>query len=218
MKETGILMRGPLVIETLEGRKTQTRRIVDIKKFGGPSEDHDSRGEFRFENGLWQSSAGKYNVWSDPLPCPYGRPGDRLWVREEHYRFGNWEKLSGVKTKLGRSKWRFVCEREQVRFNPPSAFRKGRHAKDPTTSAWHKRLARFMPKKLCRLTLEILMVRVERLQDISRGDAMAEGCPFRNMAGGDDPRQWYAELWESINGPGSWKLNSWVWAITFKKL
>jgi len=56
------------------------------------------------------------------------------------------------------------------------------------------------------------------LQEISRGDAMDEGCPFPNMATGDDPRHWYAQIWESINGAGSWDANPWVWVLTFRRL
>lgn len=73
-----------------------------------------------------------------------------------------------------------------------------------------------MPRWASRITLEITGVRLERLQDISRGDAMAEGCPHQNMAHGDDPRKWYADLWNDINGPGSWDKNPWVWVIEFK--
>ncbi len=58
---------------------------------------------------------------------------------------------------------------------------------------------------------------MRRLQDISRGDAMAEGCPFPNMANVTSPRDWYAALWEQINGPGSWDANPWVWCIAFKR-
>lgn len=69
-----------------------------------------------------------------------------------------------------------------------------------------------------RITLEITGVRVEQLQDISRGDCMAEGCPFPNIAKETDPKQWYCDLWESLNGAGSWNLNPWVWVIEFKKV
>jgi hypothetical protein len=75
-----------------------------------------------------------------------------------------------------------------------------------------------MPRWASRILLEIVSVRVERLQEISRGDAMAEGCPFPNMADGDDPRQWYAGLWEQINGHGSWDANPWVWVVEFKRV
>jgi hypothetical protein len=78
-----------------------------------------------------------------------------------------------------------------------------------------KRPSLYMPHWASRITLEITAVRVERLQDISRGDAMAEGCPFPNMADGPDPRQWYADIWRQINGPDSWDENPWVWVVAF---
>ena len=79
--------------------------------------------------------------------------------------------------------------------------------------AWRSSI--HMPRWASRLTLLVTDVRVQRLQEISRGDAMSEGCTFPNMAKGDDPRQWYAELWEQINGRGSWDANPWVVALTF---
>ena len=75
-----------------------------------------------------------------------------------------------------------------------------------------------MPRHASRITLEITKIRVERLQDISRGDCMAEGCPFPNIAKETDPKQWYSDLWESLNGKGSWALNPWVWVICFKRM
>ena len=59
-------------------------------------------------------------------------------------------------------------------------------------------------------------VRIERLQWISRGQAMAEGCPFSNMANGPDPRDWFRELWERVNGVGAWETNPLVWVVEFK--
>lgn len=71
-----------------------------------------------------------------------------------------------------------------------------------------------MPRSLSRITLEVTGVRVERLQDISEADAIAEGTPFPfgGWVGG------YQKLWESINGPGSWDLNPWVWVVEFKRV
>jgi hypothetical protein len=66
--------------------------------------------------------------------------------------------------------------------------------------------------------IEIVSVRAERLQGISRGDAMGEGCPFPNMAKGDDPRQWFGNLWQQIYGADSWDANPWVYAIEFKRV
>lgn len=68
------------------------------------------------------------------------------------------------------------------------------------------------------MTLIVTDVRVERLKGISRGDAMDEGCPFPNLADGPDPRDWYRDLWDSLNGdkPGcAWEANPWVTALTF---
>jgi hypothetical protein len=68
------------------------------------------------------------------------------------------------------------------------------------------------------LTLIVTDVRVQRLQDISRGDAMDEGCPFANMADGPDPRLWYADVWNAAHGTGAWDRNDWVVARTFEVL
>lgn len=75
-----------------------------------------------------------------------------------------------------------------------------------------------MHRLASRMIIEITDVRVERLQDISRGDCMSEGCPFQNIAKETDPVQWYKELWESIYGAGSWDKNEWVWVIEFKRI
>jgi hypothetical protein len=75
-----------------------------------------------------------------------------------------------------------------------------------------------MPRWASRITLKITGVRVERLNEISRGDAMAEGCPHSNLAYGQNPCDWFHELWESINGPESWAANPWVWVVEFQKV
>jgi hypothetical protein len=75
----------------------------------------------------------------------------------------------------------------------------------------------FMPRWASRITLEVTGVRVEQLNSISRGDAMQEGCPFPNMADGPDPIKWYADLWDRINGSGSWLTNPLVWVVEFRR-
>jgi hypothetical protein len=86
-----------------------------------------------------------------------------------------------------------------------------------------------MPRRACRITLEVTGVRVERLQDISEADAMAEGIEktkhgFWSKYGQSDvdgtysPRASYRALWESINGPGSWDANPFVWCVEFKRV
>ena len=200
MKERPILFNAQMVRALLDGSKTQTRRIMkpappsDVRDF---STFHNPKGDglahFGFDPDLRELQS-----WF--AVCPYGQPGDRLWVRE------TWQAACGDKRAarivesprpdLGWIEYAATCE------DPPPRWR-------PSI---------FMFRWASRITLEIVSVRVERLQDISRGDAMGEGCPFPNMAQGDDPRQWYADLWEQINGLGSWALNPWVWVVEFKRI
>ncbi len=128
------------------------------------------------------------------LRGPYGQPGDRLWGRE-----------SFLENKVGEIIYRADFE-------------------DPRALRW--RPSMFMPRWASRITLEVAGVRVERLQDISRSDAIAEGAPpshpsidrvSREFGYEDFPRSWYTQLWESINGPGSWDANPWVRAVEFNR-
>lgn len=149
-----------------------------------------------------KSLLGHYATWAkgwnidDPIGlkafvdgCPYGGPGYRLWVKET---------FMGTKDCLS---YRATDPRQVIEFG----FDK-----------WKPSI--FMPRWASRITIEIVSVRVERVQEISRGDAMEEGCPFPNMAKGPDPRQWFEDLWESIHGPGSWERNDWCWVIEFRRL
>jgi hypothetical protein len=236
MKERPILFSAPMVRAILDGSNTQTRLVVKPKIsetmewFGGKSDADDDReldellGQRNEEKGLRVWCSDYPEEGSEVIRCPYGQPGDRLWVRQEHYRFGHWEAVPGVRTKGGRQKWKFVEDIDQTLYDAPELYRKGRHHKDPATPAWHKRLARFMPRALSVINLEVVGIRVERLQDISEADALAEGVRQYSMleriqAGQDRwARHAYRDLWESINGPGSWEANPWVWAIEFKQI
>jgi len=193
MKERPILFSALMVRALRAGLKSQTRRAV--------------KGDFEnFEEG-WSLNGG------DPRPTreswsPYGQPGDRLWVQEEHAVTGNGAAGPDLTVRYAVDGLERSCE---VTSREYELFRARKFPFAPTRG-------RFMYRSLSRITLEILEVRVERLQAITRGDAMAEGCPFPNLRGGDDPRQWYRELWEKLNGPGSWDLNPWVWVVEFKRV
>jgi hypothetical protein len=222
-KERPILFSGPMVCAILQGLKTQTRRIVKPQ----PREITVSGAHLE---GLWTCKGSiEYRVTPRTAKniaeaCPYGQPGDRLWVRESYYQRGHWEPVSGVKTKSGRMKWRFVAADDVIQFDAPSEHRKGRHHRDPATVAWHRRLARFMPRAASRITLEVISVRAEPLQAISEEDARAEGVCAVELPGAlddvplDKPRERFGVLWSKINGPESWDANPWVWAVTFKRL
>ena len=190
-KERPIIFSGPMVRALLAGTKTQTRRVM--------SERH-----------RWHF----IEACGDLALCPYGLPGDRLWVRE------TFAKIDGQTRPWIETDYRATYAHGD---------RLGDHLgiKKRWTPAIH------MPRAASRITLEITEVRVERLQEISEADAVAEGCarlPLQDGPGawwsadvdagpalhGRTARDAYRLLWESINGPGSWDANPWVWVIAFK--
>jgi hypothetical protein len=227
MRERPILFSGPMVRALLDGRKTQTRRVIK----GVPSGDHYGRDIMDWGlSGIHQETYDPSNpiegtdrwhldVQTDVddhsrrvIRCPYGARGDRLWVRETwrvHEVFSD-----VVRIVYGASQNRSWTEAHEDypahlrgKLQPSVGFKPSIH----------------MPRWASRLTLEITDVRVERLQEISVADCYAEGCyrPEGPILGSevtrrDNARGEYRRLWESINGAGSWAANPWVWAITFK--
>jgi hypothetical protein len=181
VKERPILFSGPMVRAILDGSKTQTRRT-----FKGTTEH---KGPY---NPAYMEAHQQANGWGSI--CPYGTPGDRLWVRETwaHERDG-----TGCPDDTG----------VLYRATDPGWDDEG------TGLRWRPSI--FMPRIASRILLEITDVRVQRLQEISDEDARAEGYDRRSHA---FPREWFALLWERIHGPGSWDANPWVWAITFRRI
>lgn len=230
MAERPILMSGPMVRAVLEGRKSQTRRLVKPQP---PRDCKSVYAPFAKDPNNWQG------VCADDLigwygRCPYGVPGDRLWVREKHYRMGKWVR-SGT-TKAGRPRWRFKADGNGLLYvaqvedtTAPIVLPKKR-----TERGWHKRPSIFMPRWACRLVLEVTAVRVERLQDISEGDSKAEGCAVGDVVthkgtmgpfdaeltkGADTAREAYRALWNSLNAKRApWASNPWVWCISFRRV
>ncbi len=217
-----------MVRALLDGSKTQTRRAAKLTEAGHVKEPGGHR--------RWHPT-DKQAV----LACPYGQPGDSLWVRES-WRIGAWNDAGGtlavdyLASTPSKTPWVTVPE-DSEDYHGGSVFERywqqstddcikaGIAANSDDKYQWNAgqspcrtRPSIHMPRWASRITLEITGVRLERLQDISRGDAMAEGCPFPNMAKGDDPRKWYADLWEQINGPGSWNANPIVWVVEFKRV
>lgn len=192
-----------------DGRKTQTRRIVKPQPQNDPA-CHHPISAYRTSTGDWSwvlSATG--HGTGDPFLCPYGHPGDMLWVRE------SWAP-TGVET---------ACYRADCPID--DALRKSGHA-NRTAHTWRPSI--HMPRKASRLTLRITNIRVERLQDISRNDAIAEGLLWVKDGGtpwgvpgitstwNSDPRECYRALWAEINGAESWAANPWCWALTFDVL
>ena len=216
MTDRPILFSAPMVRALLAGQKTQTRRLFN--------------GIEQMPNGTFHIYGGIVGVSEEDVSkhAPdYVRvtAGDRFYVCETHYRFGHWQPVATKRTKAGRQKWQFVDDTSEILFDTPALYRKGRHHQDPETPAWHKRLGRFMFRRHSRLALMVTDVRVERLQNISDADAIAEGieqsdrCPDRYLTPAGDyavPKVAYQRLWEAINGAGAWEVNPWVAAYTFR--
>lgn len=215
MKERPILFSAPMVRAILAGTKTQTRRVMKPQPEPVPPD----------VVATMPSRAGKHWVaarsvqamidvedflqgFDTSVPgcfCPYGKPGDRLWVREAF-----------APCPVGRS--RAVVYRADGDATASGGIR--------WTPSIH------MPRWASRITLEVTDVRVQRLQDISGSDARAEGVERIHCYGPDCPdgedgcnargcygaRERFHELWDSINGAGAWGANPWVWALSFRRV
>ena len=209
-----MIFNGEMVRAILDGRKTQTRRVLKpqpthFNPVGVPRRVVPTGGP------------------SDVIRCPYGQPGDRLAVRETFYAWGRWE--TRYSAKKGRDEWHFVdmtMEAGHQYAYPANGHRIAPYRRTAgVTPTWWKRPAIFMPREASRITLEVTSVRVERLQDISEADALAEGVTddgslVTDLAGNDRGGAFaaFATLWEVINGADSWDDNPWVWAIEFRRL
>lgn len=226
-----------MVRAVLSGAKTQTRRIASTRQCVLGEEFPGPRGSDGFSRAYLMHRASDRAAML--ALCPYGQPGDSLWVREA---------------------WRTVAEADQL---PPrdltTAYRIWHEADEAhQPGAGKYRPPMFMPRWASRITLEVTGVRVERLQDISEADAVTEGCEARPFPGpwwqgykrddegelhhqqvvGNEPPDWMVEphkmkpldhlnvsakaeyqlLWNSINGPDSWATNPWVWVVEFRRL
>jgi len=210
--ERPILFSGAMVRALLAGTKTQTRRLVSARDAGAISEAffYSDRETFAQLN-------------SDPsrflgIRCPYGAPGDRLWVRE------TWRPQRDNQ-----------CERIVYAADGAVAY-------ENVPDDWHRPVAAergnvpaiHMPRWASRLTLEVTGVRVERLCAISEFDAIAEGVEPMTVSLGrwrdympereapaqthSSARESFLSLWESINGTESLARNPWVWVVEFRRV
>lgn len=200
MKEHGILFSGPMVraIRRKENPKTQTWRIltpqpVPTSELG--DEEYDGPQQFFVERGQLRTPL-RYG--SKLVPDKY-QPGDRLRVGEAWRTFAEYDHLKPSELPDDAPIWY-----EEYANGADHGF--GRY-----------RQGRFLPFRFRRLTLEVVSVRVERLQEISGPDCWAEGIEMDCERYGS-VTHCYRDLWESINGPGSWDANPWVWVIEFRKL
>ena len=211
MKERPILFSAPMVRALLAGTKTQTRRIFKPDRMtwdaNGRYTTHAMRGG---ELSITGSGPFKPSSWLHY--CPYGQPGDRLWVRETFAR------IDGQ-------------TRPWIETDYKATYTHGDRLGDTLGIKKRWTPSIHMPRHASRITLEVTGVRVERLQEISIEDAKAEGAwgpddsivqKVADYFGTDifsaNPRKAFQMLWESINGPDSWAANPWVWVVEFKRI
>ncbi len=215
MKERPIIFSAPMVRAILGGRKSQFRRIVKLPHmnplgawepttFGGPGLYLDKActkpANAAERVGMWHTRT------ADIVVCPYGVPGDRLWVREAWRVFGGRE-------------YEYQQDRETV------IYREGAELVDSVQGPWRPSI--HMPRWASRITLEIVSVRVERVREINEADAWAEGVQIAArdfpLVGGETAPlgvgiRAYRSLWKSIHGADSWAANPWVWVIEFRRV
>ncbi len=232
MRERPIPFSAPLVRAILEGRKTQTRRIVqspakNMQRAGTTVIKHRPPGDPWYRDHVW-SMRNRMGVWGDYTEadfralCPYGQPGDRLWVREA---------------------WQEICEAGDGECHclPPADEPEPNHRialRADEGWGWVEtwRPSIHMPRWASRLTLEVTGVRAERLQAISQEDARAEGvvpltpphgsiAPDQKLSSGerfgDAPHRCaFACLWDEINADRGcgWDINPWVWVVEFRRI
>lgn len=216
MKSRPILFNGAMVRALLDGSKTQTRRVAKGERA--------SRG---MESGWYLKPYGFVtNQQFAKAACPYGQPGDRLWVRESYMPDPDDDGTWAYTQYMG-------CKGSPL-SDIPMKFRKPENCiyratwDGPELAGWKPSI--HMPRWASRILLEIVSVRVERLNDISEEDSRAEGITDGGCLSCGEPEPCsctmpmpdamdaYCHLWGQINGPDSWAANPWVWCISFRRI
>ena len=210
--EWPILFNGAMVNAIRAGRKVQTRRVIKpsrrypIDFVGGGGRD----GEDWNDPGCWGFESVNADWWllqardrsECQIPCPYGVPGDRLWVRESVLP-------------VGRHPDPGPCAPFGYFYRADSFDHEWADMARAAGERWKPSI--HMPRVACRLVLEVVSVRVERVASISGEDILDEGYWMR-----EDPSvcgiDWFRDLWDSINGPRGfgWDVNPWVWVVEFR--
>ncbi|MBG5927947.1 hypothetical protein [Providencia rettgeri] len=224
MKERGIIFNSEMVRAILDGRKTQTRRVVN-NVIPGSCLWLKKPTKTRSGTTTHVLDASKYNL------CPLGKIGDRLWVRETFALLGNedgvcvdWNDniLKAGEEQAARI-YKASCEQKDGDYGlwsiPDDADWKPHTDNHKYDGTWTPSI--HMPRWASRITLEITDVRVERLQAASDDDFKAEGYPLeRALTGGStDAFCWFRHLWDSVSKPEcNFESNPWVWVIEFKRV
>lgn len=228
MRERPILFNADMVRAVLDGRKTQTRRIIQSAAKNMQASGHKVI-EYREPGDKWYgehvfSMCNQSGTWCDYTKeqflakCPFGAVGDRVWLRETFRVHSRATDVATLVYKASEQQsWTQQTHRVPIeKCNKPAVV-------DKWTPSIH------MPRWASRITLEITGVRVERMFDISEADARAEGVEqlrggfWRHYQPGWTQHQLSARgsfvtLWKSIYGEEGWQANPWVWVVDFKRV
>ncbi|AWL27179.1 hypothetical protein DJ533_00405 (plasmid) [Acinetobacter defluvii] len=198
MKERPILFNTQMVKAILEGRKTQTRRIINPQPTFKENTGFHWKG---YMYGIGSDYAETMHNFTN-RNCPFGRVGDQLWVRETFaivpetaYRHSEVNKLNHPND-------------QELSI----IYKQGFHL---SKSGFSWKPSIHMPRWASRILLEITNVRVERLTDISVKDALSEGIEHKSM---NCPRHEFFQLWNSVYGDMAHEQNNWVWVVEFKQV
>lgn len=208
-----ILFSTPMVQAILEGRKTQTRRVLkpqplvhnEVIKMPIPMDEYSKILKQYVKKGYTEIYTKGVLQGMIAPKCPFGEVGDTIWVRE------TWQHTS-----------EFGINNQDE--NAGYIYKASENGKDweENTEGWKWKPSIFMPKDACRIFLKITNIRVERLQDISELDAECEGAKKMQLEhlGGAFPnhKSGFESLWQSINGKESWDSNPYVWVIEFETI
>lgn len=206
-KARGILMKPDLIKASLEGIKTETRRVIKPQPY---QNEYEPRMLHICRNGISRTITKNYFLDK----CKYGKPGDLFYIRETFYEYGNWDEgycSDGNNDWRGSEKYKYLEDKEDMCFLEDY----------PGAPVWRKKPGIHMPRKAARYWFEITNIRVERLQDITEEGALKDGgwkysnCPYHKA-----PEKSFRYLWDSINKKRgyAWETNPWVWVITYKKI
>lgn len=232
MKEHGILFTAPMVRAILAGTKTQTRRLAKaprLRFLGGTCDDPNDPALWGFsdQDGCWHVLDQKAERWhgsgvpnmSYRIEAPHGPVGRRLWVRETWVALAPSQRL--VERKDGVTFYREMADLVRDDSGEREGWWFGHRFIPGKARPFRWQPAIHMPRSRSRITIEVTGVRLERVQSITEDDARAEGCWIDEAEHGpcdDSARDVYADLWDKINGAGSWASNPWVWVYEFRRV
>ena len=237
MKERPILFSAPMGRAIIEGRKTQTRRVVKPQGCMQPEcwdNCHVQWSTKGHSGPAWYASdIGYEDEGSTAINCPYGAPGDRLWVRERH-AYTTDDMANFVIVYSDDTEARCLLATDGGEGDMCGVGKRCDRSRCGAIARWRPSI--HMPRWASRLTLEIDSVRVERLRDISNDDAIAEGMlcgcnmGFSGVGWDNTPiecsrcsgcfgwRDLFGVTWDEINGDCAWASNPWVWVVEFRKV